>query len=101
MKCGRRNISTSPSCPPEDNKQPVTRGLPPLRSIARYELEDEEEAMLTPAREGGTLGRQDRRSIDMPRSEAANLWYAYPWGYAKDHLGVREIKVVNGGSERA
>ncbi|GBM56614.1 hypothetical protein AVEN_155956-1 [Araneus ventricosus] len=28
------------------------------------------------------------------RLEAPNLWYAFPWGYAKDHLGVREIKLL-------
>ncbi|GBM31276.1 hypothetical protein AVEN_91278-1 [Araneus ventricosus] len=27
------------------------------------------------------------------RAEVLNLWYAYPWGYAKDQLGVREFKI--------
>ncbi|GBN76761.1 hypothetical protein AVEN_220655-1, partial [Araneus ventricosus] len=26
-----------------------------------------------------------------------NLWYAYPWGYSTDLLGVRENNAGNGG----
>ncbi|GBO06803.1 hypothetical protein AVEN_61788-1 [Araneus ventricosus] len=30
-------------------------------------------------------------------AEAPNLWYAYPWGYAEDQLGVRESNSGSGG----
>ncbi|GBM45378.1 hypothetical protein AVEN_270689-1 [Araneus ventricosus] len=33
-------------------------------------------------------------------TEVSNLWYPYSWGYAKDLLGIGEIKVVNGGNKR-
>ncbi|GBL72605.1 hypothetical protein AVEN_127867-1 [Araneus ventricosus] len=37
---------------------------------------------------------RQRTIPESDRPEVPNLWYAYPWGYAKDHFGVHEIKLL-------
>jgi hypothetical protein len=34
------------------------------------------------------------------RSVVTNLWYAYPWGYIADRLGVHENNIGNGGKHQ-
>jgi hypothetical protein len=34
------------------------------------------------------------------RTVVPNLWYAYPWGYAVERLGVYENNIGNGGKKK-
>ncbi|GBM68701.1 hypothetical protein AVEN_170840-1 [Araneus ventricosus] len=49
------------------------------------------ESSLESGFEPGTFRPHSRDLTTRP--EARNLWYAYPWGHAKEQLGVLELKV--------